>query len=265
MTRTQGWNAVGNSNECARELGSEPTRPKRFASGTREMTRVRESGLRLIEDDIAEIAHDLKSPLGAIALDATLLVDRLVRSEQTAGLRSITRIQQNVAFLDRLVLDLLDACALARGALQLERETTSMSALLEQVIDRIAGAARYRVFVDAPEQLVLNIDPHRIERVVANLVDNALKYAPVSTGVVLRLSLDASFACVSVIDGGPGIAATELTHLFDRYQRASNSSRRPGHGLGLYVSKKIIEAHGGVIGVESVRGAGSRFFFRLPR
>jgi signal transduction histidine kinase len=247
------------------ELGSDPARPPRFANGTRELPPIRESGLRLIEDDIAEIAHDLKSPLGAIALDATLLIERLMRSEQTAGLRSITRIQQNVEFLDRLVLDLLDACALGRGELRLQRAPTQMSDVLEQVVDRVAGAARFRVFLDAPDSLVLMLDQHRIERVIANLLDNALKYAPVSTGVVLKLSLDASAACVAVIDAGPGIAATDLPRIFERYQRASSSSGRAGSGLGLYVSKKIIEAHGGTIGVESVRGAGSRFWFRIPR
>jgi two-component system, OmpR family, phosphate regulon sensor histidine kinase PhoR len=261
LTTTQSPSSVVNSDE--RVLDG-PTRPQRFANGTQELKPLRESA-RLVEDDIAEIAHDLKSPLGAIALDATLLVERLLNAEKAAGLRSLTRIQQNVAFLDRLVLDLLDACTLVRSELQLERAPTEMSALLDHVIERVAGGARFRVFVDAPQRLVLNVDAHRIERVVANLLDNALKYAPVSTGIVLRLASTATSACVSVIDAGPGIGPDELPHVFDRYRRASTSVGRAGAGLGLYVSKKIVEAHGGIIDVQSVRGAGSRFFFELPR
>src|SRR5688572_14668997 len=106
MTGTQRRNVVpsAGADDCAAELGCEVARPTRFASGTIEMAPFREDA-HLIEDDIAEIAHDLKSPLGAIALDATILVERFRAASQSAGLRSITRIQQNVAFLDRLVLD----------------------------------------------------------------------------------------------------------------------------------------------------------------
>ena len=265
MTTTQSPKTVVNSNESVRDA-SEPSRPQQFANGTRELKPLRDQpSVSLIEDDIAEIAHDLKSPLGAIALDATLLADRLVNAEKAAGLRSLARIQQNVAYLDRLVLDLLDACTLVRDELRLERAPTEMAALLDGVINRVAGGARFRVFVDAPQRLVLDIDEHRIERVIANLLDNALKYAPSATGIVVRLAYTTTTACVSVVDAGPGIGADELTHIFDRGQRASSSGGRAGSGLGLYVSKKIVEAHGGTIGVQSVRGAGSRFFFELPR
>ncbi len=219
----------------------------------------------LLEEDVAEIVHDLKSPLSAITLEAVLLEDKLLRGDRASGLNSISRINHNVAFLDRLVLDLLDVCSLATGHFQLYREPTELRTLLEQCIDRlVSNADRPRIELDATQSCTMQIDALRIERVVANLLDNALKYTPATSGIVVRLTTYRGGACVSVIDAGPGIAASELSHIFDRYRRGGTSRGRSGCGLGLYVCKKIVEAHGGQIGVESIRGVGSRFFFELP-
>jgi signal transduction histidine kinase len=220
---------------------------------------------RPIEHEIEEIAHDLKSPLGAIALEATLLDDRLVHADRVGGLRSVIRIQQNVAFLDRLVLDLLDVCAMTTGRFRLQRAETEMRTLLEQVIERASGLARHRIFLEAPERVLIDIDELRIERVVANLLDNAIKYSPEASGIVIRLAHDELRVGVSVIDMGPGIAPEELPHVFDRHRRADSSRGTCGSGLGLYVAKRIVDAHGGTISVASIRGAGARFFFTLPR
>lgn len=246
----------------------------RFARGTQELeihraeptsqppSRQRD---QLIEDDVAEIVHDLKSPLSAITLEAILLEDKLVRGERVGGLHSIARINHNVAFLDRLILDLLDCCSLTTGEFQLYREPTELRTLLEHVIDRLVSAPnRPRVVLDAREPVTMLIDGLRIERVVANLLDNAFKYTPPSSDIVVRLSSYRGGAGISIIDSGPGIEPSELAHIFDRYRRADTARGRTGSGLGLYVCKKIVEAHGGQIGVESIRGAGSRFFFELP-
>lgn len=249
-------------------------RVSRFARGTQELELHRDepksqppsrTSERLIEDDVAEIVHDLKSPLSAITLEAILLEDKLVRGERVGGLHSIARINHNVAFLDRLVLDLLDCCSITTGEFQLYREPTELRALLEHVIDRIVSAPnRPRVVLDAREPVSMLLDGLRIERVVANLLDNAFKYTPPTSDIVVRLSSYRGGACVSVIDSGPGIAPSDLAHVFDRYRRADTARGRTGSGLGLFVCKKIVEAHGGQMGVESIRGAGSRFFFELP-
>lgn len=258
------------------ERGSSPEADRaqmRFPRGTQELELpvsaraepVHEEQERLLEEDVAEIVHDLKSPLSAITLEAVLLEDKLLRGDRASGLSSISRINHNVAFLDRLVLDLLDVCSLATGHFQLYREPTELRTLLEQCIDRlVSNTDRPRVELDAAIPCTLLIDALRIERVVANLLDNALRYTPATSGIVVRLTAYRGGACVSVIDAGPGIAPSELTHIFDRYRRAATSRGRSGCGLGLYVCKKIVEAHGGQIGVESIRGVGSRFFFELP-
>jgi signal transduction histidine kinase len=109
------------------------------------------------------------------------------------------------------------------------------------------------------------IDDLRIQRVVTNLLGNALKFAPRHTHVVVRLEacVDGG-ARISVIDAGPGMAAAETAYVFERYRRTKSASHFEGSGLGLFVAKQIVEAHGGMIGVDSVPGTGSRFYFELP-
>jgi signal transduction histidine kinase len=107
-------------------------------------------------------------------------------------------------------------------------------------------------------------DELRIERVVANLVQNALKYSPASCPVVVRVDLARDRACVVVRDYGQGLAVEEQGLVFEKYRRATTARDHEGSGLGLYVSKRIVEAHGGEIGVSSQPGKGSSFYFTLP-
>lgn len=221
--------------------------------------------VRLLEHDVAEIVHDLKSPLFAITMETVLLDDKLMRGDHRGGRRSLDRINSNVLYLDRLVHDLLDVCALATGNLELVRETTDLRALIEEVLDRVVPERhRERVLIDAAEPIKLTIDPLRVERVIANLVDNAIKYAPAPSHIVVRLTRSRSGATISVIDAGPGLEPGELTAIFEPYRRGRTSSGCAGSGLGLFVTKKIVELHGGTIGVESKVGTGTRFHVELP-
>jgi signal transduction histidine kinase len=173
-------------------------------------------------------------------------------------------VQQNVTYLDRLVQDILDSCALEAGTFQLHKRPTELHALLESVIERsVATRDRARVYLEATGRHTLSLDDLRIERVVSNLLQNALKYAPPATGVVVRLEI-AETARVSVIDAGPGMTPEEMSCVFGMYWRTEGAESYEGSGLGLYVSRRIVEAHGGTIGVDSVRHIGSRFYFELP-
>jgi len=212
------------------------------------------------QDDVAEIVHDLKAPLSSIALEAHLLAERLGAVRIPAS--QIERIERNVAYMDHLVHELLDLCSLDAGQFSIDRRPIEMCNLLETVLDRVIPShERHRVTLEAT-RMIASVDDRRIERVVANLVENALKYTPRHSGVVVRLSQSASTVCIAVIDAGPGIPPGETARLFEKYRRGT--SGRSGTGLGLYVSRKIVEAHGGRIGVESVRGVGSRFYVELP-
>jgi two-component system, NtrC family, sensor histidine kinase KinB len=171
----------------------------------------------------------------------------------------------DVGALDRMVKDVLDVCSLAGGGLSLRKETTELRALVENVIARVTDVAeRGRVFLEAPSPILVVLDDARIERVVANLVTNALKYALGVSGIVVRVERHAACARVSVIDAGPGMPATQMSGIFDKYTRTPGPRGCEGSGLGLYISKQIIEAHGGTIGVESLHGIGCHFFFELP-
>ena len=212
------------------------------------------------ELDVAEIVHDLKTPLSVIALEAQLAADRW-RSDETPILQ-LDRIERNVGYMDHLVHELLDLCTVDAGRLELDVRPVDVRHLVEDVIERVVPShERHRVLFEGP-RLIIECDGPRIERVVANLIDNALKHTTPAAGVVVRLGRAVTGATISVIDAGPGISHDHLPHLFDRYRRGASARR--GTGLGLYVSRKIAEAHGGKLGVESVRGVGTRFFLELP-
>ena len=224
-----------------------------------------ENGEAPPDEELAQIVHDLKNPLSTIALEIDLMDAHIDGGERFDTARAIGRIRDNVRYLDRLIYDLIDMCTLSNGHFALRRSPCNLGRLLEDVVNRVVPTSeRHRVTIDAHECAEAIVDELRIERVIANLLDNALKYTPASGGIVVRLSRDRFTAQISVCDAGPGLSPAELDLVFEPYTRASTSSGRQGTGLGLYVSKQIVEAHGGRIGVESVRGAGARFYFALP-
>jgi two-component system phosphate regulon sensor histidine kinase PhoR len=214
-----------------------------------------------LHDDLAGIVHDLKNPLAAIELDASLL--ELLTGDGAAR-QSIERIHRNVAYMDRLIHDLLDAATVARTPMTLRNERIDVVTLVERVIDRVAPAARERVTVSAHGSTIVTADGPRIERVLANLIDNALRYSAPDTGVLVQIEGTHTRVNVSVIDCGPGLSDADARRAFCMFERVPVGNAAGGHGVGLAVAKHIIEAHGGLIGVDSARGKGARFFFELP-
>jgi signal transduction histidine kinase len=213
------------------------------------------------DEELAQIIHDLKNPLSSIALEIELMAAR-TSDEMVLGIK---RIRRNLSFLDRLIYNIVELCNLADGRLVLERGRCSVVRLLAEVVERVVpGAERHRVELDVDADLELVIDALRIERVVANLLDNALKYAPRHSTIAVRLRVDGAFAELSVSDPGVGLTPHETATMFHPYTRCGSSRGRPGTGLGLYIAKQIVEAHGGRIDVESAHGIGTRFHFTLP-
>jgi K+-sensing histidine kinase KdpD len=216
------------------------------------------------DDDVIQIVHDLKSPLATIALESELLDASIDGLDHDSLCRAVQRILLNVGFLDRMIQDLLDLSAFDAGRFSLRRTPVELRALIEGTLDRVVSSReRARVFFEGEARVVVAVDGLRLERVIANLLENAFKYAPKHSGIVVNLSRTETSVCVAVIDAGPGIADDDHQAIFDKYRRAHAGSTS-GNGLGLYVAKRIIEAHGGRIGVERVRDAGSRFYFELP-
>jgi signal transduction histidine kinase len=219
---------------------------------------------KVVDEHVASISHDLKNPLSVIAIDVQTLEDCFGEQFSRDAKVALRRIAQNVAFMDRMIRDLLDLSALDCQRLELHRERVDLARLLPEIVDRsVLASDRGRVGIDAHEPAVVRIDATRIERVIANLLQNALMYAP-ETPVVMRLDTHDGFARVSVIDLGPGLTEEEVASLFAKHQRGRGTLHRDGSGLGLFVSRKIIEAHNGRIAAHSRVGRGSTFYFELP-
>jgi signal transduction histidine kinase len=239
-------------------------RAARFAHGSGLFARLPDPHPTLPRgEELAQIVHDLKSPLSSIALEADMLEARGATCDGVDIRGSIARIRYSVRYLDRLIYDLLDACSLSHGPLALSREPCDLAVLVARVIDRVVPRSeRHRVFVSPCEAAEVLADELRIERVVMNLLDNALVYTPASGGIVIRMAKDDRNVQISISDAGPGLAVTDLADVFEL--RGNSTATGRASGFGLYVSKQIVEAHGGSIGVESNRGLGARFFFELP-
>ena len=239
----------------------EPARPH-LAKGTRrDIAEATARITRRIDDDIACVAHDVKTPLSIIMLEANVIEERLGRAVTPPLRHGLERIMLNAAYIDRLISDLLDLGCHDAGRLELRVELVAMSQLLDRALERaVSTVDRRRVHLETKHEANVMCDPMRIERVISNLVANALKHGGPAP-VTVRLEVTKRLARISIIDAGPGMTAESAREMFDRYRHGARSQ---GYGLGLYISRHIVEAHGGRIGVASAPGKGSRFYFELP-
>ncbi len=243
----------------------------RFARGTLgtlkldpyevEDTHNDEDEVRRWEEHLANTVHDLRNPISNIGIELHLIEAQL--RAFNAPRDAIERVRENLAYMQRLVDELHDDAP--NDDITVRIAPANLRDVLHDVVDRVATAVdRSRVYLDTPVSIVANIDCHAFERVITNLLQNALAYAPAPARIVVRLERRRQVAKISVIDRGRGIARHEVESVFDRHKRASSSSNCDGDGLGLYICRKIIEAHGGTIAVESHEGRGSRFIIELP-
>jgi signal transduction histidine kinase len=167
--------------------------------------------------------------------------------------------------LQRLIDDLMLASQIQADRLTVALEETDLLAAASRAVTHL-GVGDLAIRVEAPEQpLVVLADQNHLGQVLTNLLTNAVKYSPEGSEVTVRLSRQGNEALVSVIDQGVGIPPEDIPHLFDRFYRVRGTAGRvPGLGLGLYICRRIVEAHGGRIDVESEPGHGSTFTMALP-
>ena len=210
-------------------------------------------------DFLAMVSHDLRSPLTVIRASAQLLQRRGEYREAT-----VETILEYADRMARLIDDLADVVRLDEGHLPLQREPLDLVALARQCAAAAEKqSSRHVVRIEAPDTAICGAwDRVRLGQVVENLLGNALKHGAEQGEVVVRVEEREGEALLSVRDSGPGIDPEHVPHLFDRFYRASD--RSPGLGLGLYISRILVEAHGGRIWVESQPGQGSTFTIALP-
>ncbi len=219
------------------------------------------------EDFLQVASHELRAPLGTLCLAVRLLA-RDARARVGADMDGRARaIQRQVDRLARLSDALLDLTRITAGRLELQRERADLAALLRDGAARAAdeaASARCALTVDAPEPVELELDPQRMEQVIDNLFSNALKYgrgAPVTASA--RRHGEGGVLVIS--DRGIGIAPEHQARIFGRFERAVPDRRYAGLGLGLWIVRQIVEAHGGSIRVDSAPGQGATFTVELPR
>ncbi|HET7752306.1 MAG TPA: MASE3 domain-containing protein [Anaeromyxobacteraceae bacterium] len=216
------------------------------------------------EDLLRAVSHDLRTPLQIVLLQA----ERLSRCGGDAA-RTVNAAQSIIAAgrqMAAMIQDLVDSVHLESGTVKVAPQTLSLPAFVADLVHVARGPLDTgRVVLELPEDLPeVEADPTRLARVVQNLLGNALKYSAPGTPVAVRASASEDEIAISVADRGAGIPAEHVPHLFERFYRGEHSGKSDGLGLGLYISRMIVEAHGGRIWCESEAGRGSTFNFTLP-
>lgn len=218
------------------------------------------------KDDFISIAsHELKTPVTSLKASLQLL-DRMKDDPKPQVLpRLIEQSNRSMEKITSLIEDLLNVSRMNEGQLRLNKTTFTIAELLVGCCDHVRAAGKHDLIIQGDESLTIYADEHRIDQVVVNLVNYAVKYAPNSKEIYFMIAVEDNMAKVSVKDDGPGIAPEKQAHLFDRYYQATGGGfQNSGLGLGLYISSEIISRHGGKMGVESELGKGSTFWFTLP-
>ena len=226
--------------------------------------------LQMRDEFMSMVVHELRTPLSVLAMEVR------VRQHQVAAgnavffepenlSRMFERDQRQVRSLTRLIDDMLDVSQIQHGKLSIRRGRCEVGGMLRRVVSEVQGQrSDVPITLDiACDELVGEWDEFRIEQVVVNLLTNALRYG---AGKPIRVTLEQlpGAAAIRVSDQGVGISPEDSARVFEQFVRVGDRLRTPGLGLGLYITKQLVEAHGGTISVESTLGEGSTFTVALP-
>jgi signal transduction histidine kinase len=233
-----------------------------------------QDAVRLRDEFLGIASHELKTPLTPLHLKLQMLHRQVEAVGRDGGelnpvwlAESLEVVQRQVRKLRDLVDNLLDVSRITAGRLRLEPEDMDLTTVAAEILFRFSPSAAQMqcdLELNAPEPVFGKWDRLRLEQVVTNLVSNALKYGA-GRPVVVKVEADGDTARLSVQDGGIGISEEDQGRIFERYERAVSERHYGGLGLGLYITKQIVEAFGGVVRVASTPGQGSTFTLELPR
>lgn len=218
------------------------------------------------KDDFISIAsHELKTPITALTASLQLL-NRMKHNPSAKTFPDlIERANKSLEKVNLLIKDLLNVTQFNNGQLHLNKSRIILSHLIEDCCALVLAEGVYTIRIDGDMDLAVHADALRLDQVIVNFVNNAIKYAPASKEILITIEKVEDCAKVAVSDKGPGIPANQIPQLFDRYFRVNgNGSQYSGLGLGLYISGEIIRKHQGEIGADSVVGKGSTFWFTIP-
>ncbi len=213
------------------------------------------------------LSHDLRNPLASILVLVSTLKMTMTRRGLAEGADLAERVERNVQRMSSMLEELTEATTLESHGIALHREARDLRELVARVVNRMdhARARRITIEADVATSHVVLADVSRLERVVENLLANALKYSAENAGVIARVLRKGGDVELDVVDRGIGIPSESVEMLFDRYYRTkAGKARASGLGLGLYIARLLVEAHGGRIEVSSEVGKGSTFRLILP-
>lgn len=217
---------------------------------------------------VANVSHELRTPLSHIkGYTETLLGG--AKDDPEVATRFLQTIERNVERLKLLIEDLLTISEIESGRVILDQQPVQVRASVEKVFEdfRTRAAAKTVTLINEVKDLTARADPRRLEQVLTNLVDNAVKYGGSEGRVVVGARVENEMIEIFVSDSGPGLKAESLERVFERFYRVDKARSRDqgGTGLGLSIVKHIVQSHGGRVWVESEPGKGAKFFFTLPK
>lgn len=230
-----------------------------------------QAAIRMRDDFMSMVAHELRTPLNTLFLEAQLRKMQLDRGRietfdadylQTM----VARDKRQVQAMMRLIDDMMDVARIRSNRLSIRPEEVDLPALLARVVDNLSNqalAAGSAITLHADVPVTARWDEFRIEQVLINLLTNALRYGE-GKPVSVSLSLLPQGACISVRDQGRGISVADQQRIFEQFERVANGDGTGGLGLGLYITRQLVEAHGGSISVQSTPGEGAVFSIILP-
>ena len=219
---------------------------------------------------LSSVSHDLRTPLSSIKAAASSLLQEDVQWDDEARRSFALAIEHEADRLNRLVGNLLDMSRIEGGALKPEKEWYPVDELIHDVLDHMQPVLQGRtVGTHLPDDLPpVELDYLQMDQVLTNLIENAVRYTPPESPIEVSAQIDGEQMVISISDRGPGIPQADKERIFDKFYRVLSTQRNaatiPGSGLGLAVSKGLVEAHGGHIWVEDRPGGGSLFRFTLP-
>ena len=216
---------------------------------------------------ISIVSHELRTPVALIKGYASTLRRDDAKWDKSTINDSLAVIEEEADRLSKMIDDLLDASRLQAGGVNLNHADVSLPQLAQRVAERFSTQSnKHRIIAEFPDKFpVILADETRIEQVISNLVSNALKYAP-KGDIKISGSMRPEQVVICVSDEGPGIEAKDLPHIFDRFYRSTNAVKQTkGAGLGLYLARAVVEAHGGRIWADPKPDSGARICFSLPR
>lgn len=210
------------------------------------------------------VSHDLRTPLMAILTSASALARPDFTLDEVERRELLETVLEEARRLDRLVANLLDLSRLQAGAAEPQEELVSVDDVVVEALEGL-GADAARVDVSLPEDSpAVRVDGQQVQRALANLLENALKYSPASEAVQLRVAATSAEVLLRVIDRGSGVPAGDVVRIFSPFQRGSGGESVRGAGLGLAIAQGFAEANGGRVWVESHEGQGATFVLALP-